>query len=270
MAEKPLPWFRAYPEAAFDPKFEIIARQLEIENLFVFGAWWKILCIAGNSPIRGSLYVTFQKRFSNGDVAALLGISDDLCNTLLEAFKDLDMIYQDENGAWRITNWEKRQFDSDNSTERVKKFREKAKTNECNGDETLHDRFRNGDETPPDTDTDPDTEYSGGGGLRENSPEIFATYEKEIGPITPFIADELKAAEKEFPKEWIISAFQESARQNARSMKYVLAILRRWQVDGFQSVNKPTSNGNVRSKYHKPTKAEELAAAAKELYGDTR
>lgn len=82
------------------------------------------------------------------------------------------------------------------------------------------------------------------GGSRETSGEIFSVYEREIGPLTPTIAEDLKDAEKTYQKDWVIAALQESARQNKRSWKYAGAILRRWQVDGFQSVHKPGGNGN--------------------------
>lgn len=154
MAEKPLPWFRAYPEAAFDPKFDIVARQSGMDSLAVFGAWWKILCLAGSSPVRGSLYVTVMKRFSIDDVTAMLRCSNDQCNALMTAFIDMEMIVIDENGAYHVKNWEKRQFESDSSTERVKKHREREKKAKEGQSETLQKRSSNGAVTPPDPDTD--------------------------------------------------------------------------------------------------------------------
>ena len=163
MADKPLPWFRAYPEAAHDPKFDIVARQAGMDSLTVFGAWWKILCLAGSSPVRGSLYVTTTKRFTIDDVTALLRVSNEHCNTLMNAFIDLEMIDIDENGAYHIKNWEKRQFESDSSTERVRQFRERQKKGSNTPDETLHGGYSNDGVTPPEnreqtTDPEADTE----------------------------------------------------------------------------------------------------------------
>jgi DnaD/phage-associated family protein len=98
-------------------------------------------------------------------------------------------------------------------------------------------------------------------GSGSDNGEIFKIYEKEIGPLTPFIADDLKDAEQTYPKSWIIAAVQESARQNKRSLKYILAILKRWQVDGFHSVNK-NGNGNKPLKHETPL--DRTLAAAKE------
>ena len=89
MGNNSFPWFRVYSEAASDPKFGIISRELQIDELLVFGAWLKIMCIAAESPIRGSLYVTLQKRYRNSDVAALLKIENDFCNLLLQSFQEM-------------------------------------------------------------------------------------------------------------------------------------------------------------------------------------
>ena len=56
-------------------------------------------------------------------------------------------------------------------------------------------------------------------------PNIYVLYEQNIGTLTPMIAEELKDAEKEFLPEWIIEAFQEAARRNARSWAYIKKIL---------------------------------------------
>lgn len=78
-----------------------------------------------------------------------------------------------------------------------------------------------------------------GGGV-ETTENIFAVYENEIGALTPMMRDELMDAENTYPAEWIVSAIGEAARQNKRNWKYILAILKRWKVEGFQSVSKPT------------------------------
>ena len=71
-------------------------------------------------------------------------------------------------------------------------------------------------------------------------------YEQEIGPLTPAVSNKLKAAEEDYPAEWIILALQTSAINNARSWSYAEAILKRWKKDGFKSDNR--KNGGGRSK----------------------
>ena len=64
---------------------------------------------------------------------------------------------------------------------------------------------------------------------------IFEIYEQNIGILTPMVADVLKAVETEYPQEWIPAAFEEAIRANARNLKYIEAILKRWKAEGFMS-----------------------------------
>jgi hypothetical protein len=63
----------------------------------------------------------------------------------IETFQKLGLVTINQDGFVEITNWSKRQFKSDNVTERIRRYRQvKAKRNvSCNNIET-----------PPDTDTD--------------------------------------------------------------------------------------------------------------------
>ncbi len=63
-------------------------------------------------------------------------------------------------------------------------------------------------------------------------PNIFALYEQNIGPLTPLIADALRDAEGQYPADWINDAFRISVTRNARSWKYIEAILRNWKEKG--------------------------------------
>jgi len=61
--------------------------------------------------------------------------------------------------------------------------------------------------------------------LTAGQANIFHLYEQTIGLLTPIVADELRAAEKDYPAAWVEDAFREAARQNARSWAYVKKIL---------------------------------------------
>ena len=63
-------------------------------------------------------------------------------------------------------------------------------------------------------------------------PDVFRLYEENIGVITPMAAERLKDMEAEYPPEWIGEAFGEAVASNARSLRYVEAVLRRWRDDG--------------------------------------
>ncbi len=142
------PWFRFYSETPQDKKLDLIAEESGFDYLLILGAWSVLLCVANGSPIRGSLYVTMMKRYSNGYIAKMLRLPEKDTEKLLKYFLEYEMLGIDKNGAYYIKNFEKRQYKSDSSTARVNKHRankkkekEAAADEECNDDETLHETF---------------------------------------------------------------------------------------------------------------------------------
>ncbi|HVU12877.1 MAG TPA: DnaD domain protein [Phototrophicaceae bacterium] len=65
-----------------------------------------------------------------------------------------------------------------------------------------------------------------------NRPNIYRLYEDNIGPLTPLIADTLKDAARDFPISWIEDAIRIAVQSNARSWRFIQAILDRWQREG--------------------------------------
>ncbi len=83
--------------------------------------------------------------------------------------------------------------------------------------------------------------------------EIFKVYEREIGCLTPLIADDLEAAVGQFPAGWIEDAIAEAARNNKRNWVYCTAILERWKAEGRGTpkpakAGKPAGNGKDKGK----------------------
>ncbi|MGD9091874.1 MAG: DnaD domain protein, partial [Anaerolineales bacterium] len=68
--------------------------------------------------------------------------------------------------------------------------------------------------------------------LIPDKPNIYRVYEKNIGPITPMIAEELREAEKTYSPQWIEDAVRVAVENNVRNWRYVSAILERWQLKG--------------------------------------
>jgi DnaD/phage-associated family protein len=66
----------------------------------------------------------------------------------------------------------------------------------------------------------------------EQLPDIFTLYEQNIGMLTPMIAEELREAEKLYPKTWIRDAIKEAVNQNKRKWSYISAILESWSTKG--------------------------------------
>jgi DnaD/phage-associated family protein len=63
-------------------------------------------------------------------------------------------------------------------------------------------------------------------------PDIFTLYEQNIGMLTPMIAEELRAAEKLYPTEWLKEAVKEAVALNKRNWRYIARILERWATEG--------------------------------------
>ncbi|MCS6802203.1 MAG: DnaD domain protein [Chloroflexota bacterium] len=63
-------------------------------------------------------------------------------------------------------------------------------------------------------------------------PTIYQLYEQNIGLLTPLVAEELQAAEEEYPADWIEDAFRLAATMNRRNWRYIARILERWRVEG--------------------------------------
>ena len=67
---------------------------------------------------------------------------------------------------------------------------------------------------------------------REELPDIYTLYEENIGILTPMVADELREAEKLYPKDWIGDSIKEAVLYNKRNIKYILKILENWAAEG--------------------------------------
>lgn len=119
-------WFRFYAEALDDPKVQSLSPDL-------FKAWVNLLCVA--SKTSGSLPSIDQ-------IAFHLRCDIETANAFHEGLVRAGLIDVGQKGS-KIHAWDKRQYKSDTSTERVKRFRKRNETVSV---------------TPPDTDTDTDTD----------------------------------------------------------------------------------------------------------------
>jgi DNA replication protein len=82
---------------------------------------------------------------------------------------------------------------------------------------------------------------------RVERPNLYALYEQNIGMLTPMMAEILRDAEKEYPAGWIVVALRIAVERNARSWKYVAAVLERWKKEG--KAGKKTSAEEERRRY---------------------
>ena len=139
-------WYRAYEGTVTDAKLGEAALIAECSRSVAIATWHCILESCASTQ-NGGIYDTSARR-----VAVILGEKPATIEQVFAAFTELGMI---SDGA--VTAWKQRQYESDTSTERSKKHRERKRAvaqQDCNGDATLQQR----DATAPETDTDTDTE----------------------------------------------------------------------------------------------------------------
>ena len=122
-------WFRLYDDVLNDPKVQKLSGE-------TFKLWINVLCIASK---HGGVLPNLE------DLAFELRLPTLVCKTEIDILKQAGLI--DGDKKLKPHGWEKRQYKSDTSTERVKRFRERS----GNVAETVN-------ETGPDTDTETDTE----------------------------------------------------------------------------------------------------------------
>jgi len=163
-----MPWFRFYSEAVRDTKLRRIARKTDRPFAETVGTWAIILSFASESPQRGQLLLSDGNPVDPDDISDVAGCNADETLQLLQSNGMITVT----DGIICVSAWNKRQYESDNSTPRVNKFRDKAR----NVSETLHGRYSNADVTPPDTDTDTDTDSKESSVVKsEKAPLIAAT-----------------------------------------------------------------------------------------------
>ena len=152
------PWFRVYNEILTERKIERIGRMTHLPRVVIRGAWTTILAMANDSPERGYLMWTDSLWITDAELCADLEMEPAEFAPLLDAFVKMQMVTRHEGGGLSCTNFDKRQFKSDNSTPRVQAWRDKQQaqeTDDCNVSETL---LCNAPDTDTEADTQSDTE----------------------------------------------------------------------------------------------------------------
>lgn len=131
-------WYRAYEGTVTDPKLGEAAMVAGCSKSIAIAAWHAILESAASTQDGGRFDTTPRR------VAVTLGEGLPVIEALFSAFNELDMA---KDGL--VCNWMRRQFESDSSTERSRKLRERRK-NVVSEDATLQGRCA----TPPDTEAE--------------------------------------------------------------------------------------------------------------------
>ena len=141
-----MPWFRFYSEALHDRKIARAVRMSQQPKAIVIGVWLTLLCLANESPERGRLMIADDMWLEEDEILAETGLDPITFGKIIKAFQALNMVTV--AAGYEVLNWEKRQYKSDNSSERVAKWRAKNKVTEG---VTLQKHYSNALDTEEDT-----------------------------------------------------------------------------------------------------------------------
>lgn len=194
-------WFRFYVEALHDPKVQRLAPA-------DFKLWVNLLCLAKIANGAGRLPDDVQMAYA-------VRYRPTRLRTALERLAGAGLVHEDCHG-WRIHGWEKRQFESDSSTARVKRH-----------------RFRNvssavtvtAPEAEAETETDTEAEQLAA------TPHMAAGPEQSPAGARPSVAW-LRRVISEYGAGCAEHALAEAREYGAQSLSYAEAIMRRHRAEG--------------------------------------
>jgi DnaD/phage-associated family protein len=198
-------------------------RELELPERWV---WIGYLCLAADSPLPGIACVAQGVPYTTDQLCRLLDVPQDILERATDKMVAAGKIAINGDGI-HIVNWERYQGDY------VRKQRSRARVTNV---------------TPPAAVTNVTDRGRGRGrgeGREDKSSSSSATtarvselqriYEANIGALTPMLAEELDAIADDYSPDWFEAAVKEALTAGVRSLKYVKAILERWDRDGFKT-----------------------------------
>jgi len=208
------PWFRLYSEFAHDPKIQMLSEAMQRRYVM-------LMCLRCSETLETlhETEIAFQLRLSEAE--------------LIET-KQLFVSKNFIDKQWNLLNWDKRQFVSDSSTMRVRKYRDKKKQ-PSNNDETLQKRPSNA------IDTDTDKKQI------QNKATVVATPEGVSNSVWQEFKS-LRKAKKAPITQRAIDALTNEANKAGWTLEKALeeCIVRGWQAFKADWVVKPNPADNIR------------------------
>lgn len=219
-------WIKLYHEILDDPKMGMLPDRLYRRTIELF-------LMAGELNEDGRLPDVKS-------IAWRLRVNE---NDMLEELQALQAVsivtLQDD--CWVVTKFCERQSPVSDA-ERMKLLRDRKQKDEYYCHESVTNLSQNVTETvtnrnadiDTDIDTESDIESDTESDAKKNSAtdSLFTRYEREIGAITPLIAEKIKDLATAYPEAWISDAMWLAVQKNARNLSYVEAILKRWKAEG--------------------------------------
>lgn len=276
-----MPWLRLYNEIRNDAKIKRIARLTSQSKFMLVGVWVTILVLANESPRRGKLLISNDIPMTYDDILDELGLDTDIFKVIWDSFINMEMIAVNE-GVYEVSNWDKRQFASDNVAARMRKSRAKKRNGDeplRNSDVTVTSQVRHSDVIDSDSDSDSESNINEAE-LDKKWGGIFSLYSNNINiSESPLTIQEMQSDEFfKLPFEWWQQAIKIAGDRNIRKWSYVRGVLNKSIERGISpdKASEEMSNGkNPSAKSHKssnsvstkPTRSEvsEIDRKIKEL-----
>ena len=192
-------WFRMYAEFAHDPKVQMLSESMQRRYIM-------LMCMRCSNEL-----VTLQDE----EVAFHLRISNDEWVNTKRLFIEKGFI----DGALNLINWDKRQFKSDSSAERVAKHRAKSKAAKIEP-VTLQVTEANALDTDTDTDTDKEAKASSSTAPLPDCPhseiiQLFAEHLPELPQPRAELWDGQRAKALTARWRWCLTAKRADGRRYA-------------------------------------------------------
>ena len=213
-------WFRFYSEVLHDPKVQRLPIAMRWH-------WAEILCLASDGNPRGRLPKV-------RDIAFSLRVSEQKADRIVTVLLQSGLI-EKEDDTLVPHNWDARQPVSDDAAQRKREQRSRDTPEPLSRDSHGQVRPRLDESRREETRQDKSRGEAEG--------NIFRLYEQTIGPFDPHMATKLKEAEGEYSQECIQHSFQEASENNARSWRYVEAILKAHKANGCYAGKRPAEAG---------------------------
>lgn len=92
--------------------------------------------------------------------------------------------------------------------------------------------------------------------IDEKLKQIVEIYESNIAMVTPMTVETLKDTSDKYSVDWFNDAVKEAVGHNKRNLKYVEAILKRWETEGRDRTHKGRP-GEIPQQYKTPEQLDE-------------
>lgn len=228
-------WWRSWHGAPIDHKWAVIAARAGVKVGIVSALAWALFDYASQQKERGSVV-----GFDTETYAVFSGFEESEIVAAINAMQDKGIILDG-----KLANWEKRQPKrEDDSAERVRRHREMKRS-------VTQGNTNSATETIDSVSVSDSLINLNNNVIKDESDknfivaDVYKAYEKNIGILTPMIADKIDLAVIDYSAEWCISAIGKAVEQEKRSWAYVNGVLKGFKRDGFNNNHKAKAGAPI-------------------------